>query len=150
LCIVTASAILFVSFSVYASAAGRNSGISTAVSYAFTLGMVVGLPILLGIATVIAQNAMGSTVRFGGSTVISNAIETVLGLALSLSPFTSIIASRVYYESSGDALWFRQPFLSAGAGVLLPAPYITLTVVYLLLSLLFIVLAMRRAQRQDA
>ncbi len=150
LSIVTASAILFVSFSIYASSVGRTSAVSTAISYAFTLGMVIGLPLLLGVAIVVAQRALGGAVRFGGGTLLSDGIEAILGIMVSLSPVTSIIASRAYYETTGDPFNFRQPYLSATTGVTLPAPYITLTVVYLLLSVLFVALAVRRANRQDA
>jgi ABC-type transport system involved in multi-copper enzyme maturation permease subunit len=145
LAVVASSSILFVTFALFVSAGSRTTTLSTVWSYGFTILIVIGMPILLAVLVGVAQSSLVS-VRFSGSTLLSNVVEGFFGVMVSLSPFTAIYFGRQYYENSGDYLFYRQPFLSASSGVTLPAPYLTLTIVYLLLSALFVVLAIRRAK----
>lgn len=146
LSVVIASIVLFVALGLYASATARTRAISTVVTYAFTLGVVIGIPVLLLVMTAGVQSTLGSVVRSGGVPLLRDAIEALFGLALSLSPFTAIIGSRTYFENAGDALFFRQPVFNATTGVTLLSPYITLTVVYLVLTIILLMLAVRRVR----
>jgi ABC-2 type transport system permease protein len=147
LAVVGSSSILFVSFALYVSAGAKTTAVSTVWSYGFTIATVIGLPIMLAIMVGLAQSGIGATVRFGGATLISDLLEGFFTVLVSISPFTAIYFGRQYYENSGDFLLFRQPFLSASTGITMPAPYLTLTIVYLGLSVLFVYLAVHRARK---
>jgi ABC-type transport system involved in multi-copper enzyme maturation permease subunit len=147
LAVVGSSSVLFVAFALFVSAGAKTTAVSTVWAYGFTIAVVVGLPILLAIMVGLAQSGIGATVRFGGATLMSNLLEGFFTIVVSLSPITAIYFGRQYYENSGDFVLYRQPFLTASTGVTLPAPYLTLTIIYLGLSALFVYLAIQRVRR---
>ena len=147
LLVILASSVLFVALALFFSAAARSQGLASALTYAFTVGIVIGIPILMLIAIAGAQNALGFSMRGGAYQVVRDLIEGVFGLTTSLSPFSAIISSRAHYEATGDAWLFKQAVFGVGTGVTLPAPYITLTLVYFTGTVILLIQAVRRIDR---
>ncbi len=147
LLVILASSVLFVALALFFSAAARSQGLASALTYAFTVGIVIGIPILMLFAIAGAQNALGFSMRGGGYQVVRDLIEGVFGLTTSLSPFSAIISSRAHYEATGDAWLFKQAIFGVGTGVTLPSPYITLTLVYFAGTVMLLIQAVRRIDR---
>ncbi len=147
LMVIVASSVLFVALALFFSATARSQGLASALTYAFTVGIVIGIPILMLFAIAGAQNALGFSMRGGGYQVLRDLIEGVFGLTTSLSPFSAIIASRAHYEATGDVWLFKQAIFGVGTGVTLPAPYITLALVYFAGTVLLMIYAVRRIDR---
>ncbi len=147
LLVTLASSVLFVALALFLSAAARSQGLASALTYAFTVGIVIGIPILMLIAIAGTQSAFGFSMRGSGYQVVRDLLDGVFGLTTSVSPFSAIISSRAHYEATGDVLLFNPATFGASTGVTLPAPYITLTLVYIVATVVLLIQSVRRIDR---
>jgi ABC-type transport system involved in multi-copper enzyme maturation permease subunit len=141
--VVLASALLYVSVGLFVSARVATRTLAIVLTYVITLGLLIGLPVLLLMGASAAQGLMPGT-RTDGLAALQTGIELVFGLLLGLSPLAAIVGSRSYFELTGDMWLYRQPIFSAATGVTLPAPWLTLIVVYTVLSIILLFAASRR------
>lgn len=149
LCVVLSSAVMFVALALYASSRARTRALSSVAIYSASIAIVIGLPLLLLIATTVAQSALPETLAGPGAQTLRALAEGAIGFGLSLSPFIAILYSRTWFAETNDALFFQQKIFEPAASVTLPSPYITLTLVYLALSALFLFLATRNLAREE-
>lgn len=149
LCVTLASALLFTTFGLYVSSRSKTTMGATVVTYAVVLGIVVGVPLasVIGASTVDAAFAPLAPVSRSGFLV--GLVESVLTFAISMSPISAIVASQRYFAISGEILTFAPVFVSRGSGLILPAPFLILTVVYLVASIVLFALTVRRMGRND-
>jgi ABC-type transport system involved in multi-copper enzyme maturation permease subunit len=144
--VVLSSALFFSLLGLYASARSRTTLGATVVTYAVTLGIVIGIPLasLIGSSTIqLALPSMGRT------SVLASLAETLLTLAISFSPISAVVASQRFFAITGDVWRFNPAFVSSALSVTTPSPFIILTVTYLIASLILFALCVRRVSRSE-
>jgi ABC-type transport system involved in multi-copper enzyme maturation permease subunit len=146
MCVVLASALFFSLLGLYASARSRTTLGATVVTYAVTLGIVIGIPLasLIGSSTVqLALPTMGRT------SFLASLAETLLTLAISFSPISAVVASQRFFAITGDVWRFNPAFVSSALSVTTPSPFLILTVTYLIASIILFALCVRRVSRSE-
>ncbi len=145
------TAIAFSSIGLFFSSLMRRTSQATAVSTVVTLLLVFGLPMFM----LITQGFLSTMVylaspRVAGGSVVDAEImrNTVLWLLVSLSPLTAGLATLINLLSSQSALTMTMS-LSNGTSMTYPSPWITFSVMYLLLSVALIWLSVRAVKRVD-
>lgn len=146
LCVVLASALFFSLLGLYASTRSRTTLGATIVTYAVTLGMVIGIPLasLIGSSTI--QLALMTS---GRSTFIAGLAETLLTIAISFSPISAVVASQRFFAITGDVWRFNPAFVSSALSVTTPSPFLILTFTYLVASAVLFVLCVRHVSRSE-
>jgi ABC-type transport system involved in multi-copper enzyme maturation permease subunit len=150
LCVTLSSALLFTLIGLYVSSRSKTTVGAAVVTYAVTLGIVVGVPLasLIGSSTIELALASASTASRGGPAVA--AVEALLTLAISVSPISAIVASQRFFALTGDVLTFVPGFFSSGgSGLTLLSPFVILTGLYLIASAVLFVLTVRRVGRVE-
>ncbi len=144
--VLLSSALFFSLLGMYASARSRTTLGATVVTYAVTLGIVIGIPLasLIGSSTI--QLALPST---GRSMFIASLAETLLTLAISFSPISAVVASQRFFAITGDVLRFNPAFVSSALSVTTPSPFLILTVTYIIASIILFALCVRRVSRSE-
>lgn len=149
LCVVLSSALMFSLLGLYVSARSRTTTGAAIVTYAVTLGIVVGIPLAALIGSSTIQLAFSSVSAGGRNTLLVNGFETLLTIAISFSPISAIAASQRAFSLSGNLWTFNPGFISGGLSLTLPAPFLILTAFYLVLSVVLFVLTVRRIARAE-
>jgi ABC-type transport system involved in multi-copper enzyme maturation permease subunit len=156
LCVVLASAFLFTALGLFISSRMRSTVGAIILTYAIILGVVLGLPVLLGVGgSVIARLAAPAVTTIGPAATVTPAMVLAgltATLALSVSPITAIVISQMAYQETGDAFSVAAPFLygATGTGFLVPSPFIILCFLYVLAGFVLLGLVVRRIGRAEA
>jgi ABC-type transport system involved in multi-copper enzyme maturation permease subunit len=145
LVVLLCSALMFSLLGLYISARSHTSLGATVITYAVTLGIVVGVPLASLIGSSTLSLALSPTAA--ASSVLANIFETLLSVAISCSPISAIVASQRYFAATGSVLTFNPAFVSAGLSLTLPSPYLILAVVYLIASAALYLGTVRRLTR---
>ncbi|NJM40504.1 MAG: hypothetical protein HC853_06925 [Anaerolineae bacterium] len=125
-------------------------------TYAITLGVVLGLPVLLLIGgSIISRLAAPAVTSIGPTATITPAMVVaglMATLALSVSPITAIVISQLAYQETGNAFSVAAPFLygATGNGFIVPSPFIILCCLYVLMGLALLGLVVRRIGRAES
>ncbi|MCS6847252.1 MAG: hypothetical protein RMN52_06000 [Anaerolineae bacterium] len=145
LCVVFASALMYALLALYISARSRTTVGATLSTYAIVLGVVIGIPLaaLIGSSTVSLALAPTS----GSSSPLADLFDTLLTLAISLSPISAIAASQRFFSATGELWTFTPSFTGSGLALTLPSPFLILTGVYLIASVILYMLTVRRVAR---
>lgn len=145
--VVTAAA--FSSLGLFFSSVMRRTSQATALATVVTVVLVIGIPIFM----FIVQGFLSTLVYLGSRGAAANAdAETLrnimLWLLISLSPLSAGIATLVALLDSQSVFTMT---LSAGSGppLILPSPWISYSVFYLLLGVMLIWLSIRAVKRVD-
>ena len=138
LSIVTAVPMLGTAAALYVACRAESVKQATILVGALSAALLLGMPLLVWLGSVGVRQLFGASVRASGPGLLSGLVEVVLGLLLCLSPYTAVTGGREYYLAAGDPWRFRQPIFNAISGVMLPAPHLTLSLVYVLLALLLL------------
>jgi ABC-type transport system involved in multi-copper enzyme maturation permease subunit len=149
MCVTLSSALLFTLLGLYVSSRSKTTVAATVVTYAVTLGLVVGVPLASLIGSSTLDLALASASLPAGGNPLVDVIETLLTIAISLSPVSAIAASQRYFSLTGEVLAFTPGFVG-GSTLTLPSPFVILTVLYLIASAVLFVMAVRRISRVDA
>lgn len=146
LCVVFASALMYALLALYISARSRTTVGATLSTYAIVLGIVIGIPLaaLIGSSTIsLALSPAGS------GSMLTDLFDTVLALAISLSPISAIAASQRFFSATGELWTFTPSFTGGGLPLTLPSPFLILTGVYLAASVILYALTVRRVGRVE-
>jgi len=146
LVVILCSALLFSLLGLYFSSRSRTSIGATLVTYAVTLGIVIGIPLasLIGSSTLRAS-AFSAGLKSGDAVI--DIFEVLFSLAISLSPISAIVTSQRYFAATGSPLTFSPAFVGNGLALTLPSPYLLLAATYLLASGLLVILTVRNIAR---
>ncbi|BCX02092.1 MAG: hypothetical protein KatS3mg053_0030 [Candidatus Roseilinea sp.] len=144
LCVVFASALMYALLALYISARSRTTVGATLSTYAIVLGIVIGIPLAALIGSSTVSLALSPT---GGGSILADLFDTVLTLAISLSPISAIAASQRFFSATGELWTFTPNFTGSGLSLTLPSPFLILTGVYLIVSVILYVLTVRRVAR---
>ncbi len=146
LCVVLSSALFFSLLGLYASARSRTTLGATVITYAVTLGIVIGIPL----ASLIGSSTIQLALLSGGrSATIASLAETLLTFAISFSPISAVVASQRFFAITGDVWRFNPAFVSSALSVTTPSPFLILTFTYLIASAVLFVLCVRRVSRSE-
>jgi ABC-type transport system involved in multi-copper enzyme maturation permease subunit len=144
--VVLSSALFFSLLGLYASARSRTTLGATVVTYAVTLGIVIGIPL----ASVIGSSTIQLALLSGGrSPFIASLAETLLTFAISFSPISAVVASQRFFAITGEVWRFNPAFVSSALSVTTPSPFLILTVTYLIASAVLFALCVRRVTRSE-
>lgn len=146
LCVMLSSALFFSLLGLYASARSRTTLGATVITYAVTLGIVVGIPL----ASLIGSSTIQLALLSGGrSATIASLAETLLTFAISFSPISAVVASQRFFAITGDVWRFNPAFVSSALSVTTPSPFLILTFTYLIASAVLFALCVRRVSRSE-
>ncbi len=155
LSVVLASAFLFTTLGLFISGRMKSTLGSTILTYVITLGLVLGVPVMLLVGgSLLVRLAGPALVSVGPASAITPGMVT-LGVAalllLSISPITATVISQLSFQATGNVMSVTSPFLYglSGNGVLLPSPFIILTVLYVVLGFILLALTIRRVARPE-
>jgi ABC-type transport system involved in multi-copper enzyme maturation permease subunit len=122
----------------------RTSGASTASYVTIVLSYV-----FLGVAAIVS--ALYSSSMYGPTYTVKPwiaVLAVIMWLLLSTNPLVSAIVSEINLVDN-QTLWTMELTLSGNNNIILPAPWIIYTAVYILLSILMIALSIRFVNRPD-
>jgi ABC-2 type transport system permease protein len=143
------TAVAFSTIGLFFSSLLRRTSQATAVSTVFTLLLLFGLPVFMLILQGLLSTMVYVSAQPGLPSVEAEMTRnTILWLFTSLSPLSAGIATLATLLDSQSALTMTMT-LSNGTSVTYPSPWITYTVIYLLLSLCLIWLSVRAVKRVD-
>jgi ABC-2 type transport system permease protein len=143
------TAVAFSTIGLFFSSLLRRTSQATAVSTVFTLLLLFGLPVFMLILQGLLSTMVYVAAQPGLPSVEAEMTRnTILWLFTSLSPLSAGIATLATLLDSQSALTMTMT-LSNGTSVTYPSPWITYTVIYLLLSLCLIWLSVRAVKRVD-
>ncbi|NTU64679.1 MAG: hypothetical protein HGB05_15075 [Chloroflexi bacterium] len=147
--ILIVTAIAFSSIGLFFSSLMRRTSQATAVSTVVTLLLVFGLPVFMLIIQGLLSTMLYASSQTGMPTVEAEMTRNfILWLLISISPLSAGVATLATLLDNQSA--FTMTFSVTGGGsVTYPSPWITYTVIYLLLSLILIWLSVRAVKRVD-
>ena len=150
LCVSVAAAILFSVLGLCASSYAPNTVSAVILTYSVVLLLLFGTGILLLALSGVLLPLTAGTLAARPATPAETGLSQLVTLGLmSLSPVSALVGSLLNFDNRNDMLRFSfNPSASPGA-TLLPAPFVVMTVLYLLLSVILLALAARRLKRLD-
>jgi ABC-2 type transport system permease protein len=143
------TAIAFSSIGLFFSSLMRRTSQATAVSTVVTLALVIGIPIVMFIVQGILSTMVYLSSQTGNPSVDAEITRNIiLWLMISLSPLSAGVATLTTLVDNHSALTMSFS-LSTGSPLILPSPWISYSVFYLLLSIILILLSVRAVKRVD-
>jgi ABC-type transport system involved in multi-copper enzyme maturation permease subunit len=147
--VILASALLFSVLGLYVSSRMRTTLGATLVTYALTLGIVLGMAVLTLIAFPLLNGILyGTSSIVKTSPLLASLIQVLLMGLVSLSPISAMVASETNLQESGNALIVTiNPLPGTTTPFSFPAPFVILLVFYLAASIILIALSIRHASK---
>jgi hypothetical protein len=126
----------------------RRTSQATAVATVVTLILTFGLPVFMLIIQGLLSTMTYAQSRSGIPSVEAEITRNfILWLLISISPISAGVATLAALENK--TAWTMTVTLSNGTSISYPSPWITYTVIYLLLSVFLIWLSVRAVKRVD-
>ncbi len=144
--VVLASALFFSALGIYISSRSASRLSSAIITYVVTTGIVLGMAVfMLVVFPLINDIIYGTSSLIKTSPVLGILLQILVFFLMSASPISALVASETNLQESGN-IWYITINQAAGATppLYLPAPFIILIVLYLLLSALFLWFTIRR------
>jgi ABC-2 type transport system permease protein len=142
--ILAATALLFSTIGIYFSARANRTLSASVMTYATAMFIMFGLPLVLGAIMLLFGFSL-SDVRSSNTDI---ALLYFSGGLLSLNPAATAVLTQYILLNQRTVGVFSYT-LSGGDKVTLISPWIPFTVIYLLLTVVFFVLAVRRVRRLE-
>ncbi len=143
--ILTATALFFSAFGIYFSARAKRTLSASVLTYSLASFITFGIPIILGAVMLVFGVSLDGS---GSSTQTEIIILYVVGAVLSTNPAaTALLTQYILINQRSTGLFSYT--LASGDTVTLISPWIPFTGLYLLLTVLFFVLAVRRVRRVE-
>ncbi|MBN2304949.1 MAG: hypothetical protein JXQ72_10750 [Anaerolineae bacterium] len=142
--ILTATALLFSAFGLYFSARSKRTLSASVLTYSIATFITFGMPILLGAIMLI----LGLSLDGGYSSQTEIAMLYVVGIVLSTNPAATALLTQ-YVLLNQRSIGLFEYTLDSGDTVTLISPWIPFSILYVLLAVVFFVLAVRRVRRVE-
>ena len=142
--ILAATALLFSTIGIYFSARSNRTLSASVMTYATAMFIMFGLPLILGAIMLLFGFSLTDVQSSNGEV----ALLYISGVLLSLNPAATALATQ-YVLLSRRTVGVFSYTLSGGDKATLISPWIPFTVMYLLLTVVFFVLAVRRVHRLE-
>jgi ABC-2 type transport system permease protein len=119
-------------------------------SYTFAFGLIFGLPAALAVIVSIL-NGFFFTVggSFNGPPFVEAALTYVTQFLISLNPMTTSLSTQELLINQQRLGFYTHTLSSNGSSIPLASPWISFTIIYLVLSAVMITLAIRRMRRTE-
>jgi ABC-type transport system involved in multi-copper enzyme maturation permease subunit len=144
------SAIGFASVGLYFSSVARTTLASTVMTYGALMAAVVGLPLVillsLAILTAVIEAGMRSVTD---PWLVQAALYYIGWFFISTNPLATAIFSEQILVNNQSLVGFSTPVGAGSHSIWLVSPWIPYTVIYLIVSVLLCLLAIRRVRRLD-
>ncbi len=142
--ILAATALLFSTIGLYFSSRTRRTLSASVLTYSVAAFIMFGLPIILGAAMLIVNFSLDNVQDSSAQIVMLY----VTGTILSTNPAATALLTQYILINQRTVTTFDYT-LSSGSTVTLISPWIPFIIVYLVLSIVFFVLAVRRVRMID-
>jgi ABC-2 type transport system permease protein len=143
------TAIAFSTIGLFFSSLMRRTSQATGVATVVTLILAFGLPLFMLIIQGLLSTMVYISSQSASSTIDAEMTRNfILWLLISISPLSAGVATLATLLDSQTALTMTMT-LSNGTSITYPSPWITYTIIYLLLSLFLIWLSVRAVKRVD-
>ncbi len=143
------TAIAFSSIGLFFSSLMRRTSQATAISTVVTLALVIGVPILMFIVQGLLSTMMYISTQTGNPTVDAEITRNIiLWLMISISPLSAGVATLTTLLDNHSVLTMTFS-LNTGGPLILPSPWISYSIFYLLFSIVLILLSIRIVKRVD-
>jgi ABC-type transport system involved in multi-copper enzyme maturation permease subunit len=120
-------------------------------AYTVAFIVVVGVPLVFNFLINIFNNAVvGTGSRVTSSPTLEAALIYLGGLLTSLNPIATAITTRELLVDRQTMAFWDATLSSDGSSIPLVSPWITLVIIYLIVSTVLILLAVRRLRRMEA
>jgi ABC-type transport system involved in multi-copper enzyme maturation permease subunit len=148
---ILAAALLFSTLGLFISSRMQTTLGATIITYAITLGVVLGMAVLTLIALPVLNGILyGTSPVVRTSPFLASLLQMLLFVLISISPLSALVASEANIQDSGNVLIAAvNPLPGTTTPLVIPAPFAIMTVLYLLVSVLLIWLTIRRIARAD-
>jgi ABC-2 type transport system permease protein len=147
LVILVVTAITLGSVGIYFSSFMQRTLTASIMTYGVALFVTLGLPLIVFIIATLLNPLFG---RLGdASPAIQSVLIYGLGLLISTNPLATALMTEYYLVNKQQVGFFTETYLSAGKPFQLPlvSPWIAFTTLYLIVSVILVVLAIRRVRR---
>ena len=147
--ILTVSAITLGTVGLYFSTTVDRTLSASVRAYTVAFVVMIGIPLLLSFFISIFQDALQGNKTGIEVPVIETALIYFGALLVSLNPLTTAVASQqLLIDQQGLGFW--QATIGDGTEIPLVSPWITFTILYLVVSAVLVVLAVRRMRQVEA
>ncbi|MEB2286646.1 MAG: ABC transporter permease subunit [Anaerolineae bacterium] len=140
--VLAATALLFSAIGAYFSARARRTLSASLLTYATAMFFMFGIPILVGVVMLLADFSLDDA----GNTSTEIGLLYGTGAALSLNPAATAIITQYLLVNQRTTGLFSYT-LTSGDDLTLISPWIPFTAMYVLLTLVFFILAVRRVRQ---
>lgn len=144
--VVLMSALFFSTLGLYVSSRTLTKLGATVITYAITIGIVLGMAVFMLIAFPLINDIIyGTSSLVKTSPLMATLLQIVLFLLMGISPISALVASEANLQDSGS-IWLISvnPVPGAAPALSLPSPFILLIVLYSVSSAIFVWLTIRR------
>ncbi len=145
--ILLVTAIAFCAAGIFFSSLYRRTLASTVTTYAISILLVFGIPLVGLIVLVISSSAFGGRLDQLSPWVLG-VLAAISWAVLSITPLGSLIASEIIYLDQ-QSVWFFSLSLPQNTQMTLVSPWVIYVVFYILLSGLLLWLSVRRVRQTD-
>jgi ABC-2 type transport system permease protein len=151
LLVIVLSALLFASLGIWVSSRVRTTASATVITYVITLGIVIGAAILTLVVLPSINNALYSASAIVKTNpILATIIQLLLVLLMSTSPISALVASEMNLAETGQILSMSiNPLPGTTTPVILPAPFLMLAVLYLIVSIALVISTVKQINQMD-
>lgn len=120
-------------------------------AYALAVAMIIGVPLIGGgLITFFTNAASGQGTGFVGSPVVEAALIYIGAFLTSLNPFTTATtAQQLLLSPQGSAGFIDVTLSTTGQTIPVASPWISFTIIYLLIALVLLAVAVRRIRTHE-
>lgn len=145
--ILAVTAIAFCAVGIFFSSFFSRVLFATVLSYAFAIFLVFGIPMIFLFMLILFSSALGPTLA--AMSLTSQLVLVFLGwLVVSITPGATMVATETALLNN-QGIWLARLPLNNGAEAVLPSPWIAYIVLYLSISLILLIISVRRVRRVE-
>lgn len=140
--ILSATALLFCTMGIFFSSRSNRTLSASVMTYSFATFIIFGIPLILGAVMLVLNFSLSNV----GSSDWQRAMLYVAGLVICLNPAATALYSQYLLVNQRTYTTFHYE-LASGDKVLLVSPWIPFTILYVVLTIIFFALAVRRVRK---
>jgi ABC-2 type transport system permease protein len=151
LLVIVLAGVLFACVGLWVSARVKTSAGALIVTYAITLGIVIGMSVMTLVALPLVNDALyGTSAIVRTNPALASLVQIVLVLLMSTSPISALVATETNLAESGHLLNISiNPIPGTTTPIIFPAPFIILALIYVVVSVLLIASTIRQLNYMD-
>lgn len=148
--ILVVTAITFGTIGLFFSTVTDRTLTASVRAYSFALGVLIGVPVISSLIIRYFNDALlGQGTGFNGSPFIEAALIYLGAFLTSLNPFTTAIYSQQLMTTQQEIGFWSATLNSNGSTIPLVSPWISFTIIYLVVASILIVVSIRRIRTAE-